>query len=154
MSAAPDPAKGPGRPPPRWLLLAFTRFHLFLHRVSGGRISNNVSGLPMCFVEMTGARSGRRLTVPLLYIPHGENVLLVGTQGGAPTDPGWAHNLRKHPDIVITREGQRASVRARAASTEEKQELWPICEAAYPPFVQYRQRTTRDIPIFVCEPAG
>ncbi len=147
-------AKGPGRAPPRWLLKGVTRLHLLAHRLSGGRLGNDVGGLPMCFVEMTGARSGRRLSVPLLHIPHGDGVLLVGTQGGAPTDPVWTHNLRKHPDIVVLRAGQRHALRARAASAEEKRELWPICEAAYPPFLQYRQRTTRDIPIFVCEPAS
>ncbi len=147
-------ARGPGRPPPRWLLKTLTRIHLLANRLSGGRLGNDLGGLPMCFVEMTGARSGRPLSVPLLHIPYGEGVLLVATQGGAPTDPVWTHNLRKHPDIAVVRSGERRALRARAASRDEKRELWPICEAAYPTFAQYRRRTTRDIPIFVCEPAS
>jgi hypothetical protein len=43
-------------------------------------------------------------------------------------------------------------LRARLATPEEKPALWPICDAHYAPYAQYRARTARDIPIFVCEP--
>ena len=45
-------------------------------------------------------------------------------------------------------------LRARLASSEEKPALWPICDACYPPYADYRARTSRDIPIFVCEARG
>ena len=34
----------------------------------------------------------------------------------------------------------------------EKEALWPNCDHHYAPYAEYRKRTTRDIPIFVCEP--
>jgi hypothetical protein len=43
-------------------------------------------------------------------------------------------------------------LRARQAEPQEKPALWPICDQAYAPYAEYRKRTTRDIPIFVCEP--
>jgi hypothetical protein len=43
-------------------------------------------------------------------------------------------------------------LRARLAGSEEKPALWPICDASYAPYAEYRERTTRDIPVFVCEP--
>jgi deazaflavin-dependent oxidoreductase (nitroreductase family) len=81
-------------------------------------------------------------------------VLLVASQGGAPKHPVWYHNLVKHPEIEVRHKQKRMKLRARLATAEEKPELWPICDAAYAPYADYRQRTTRDIPIFVCEPAG
>ncbi len=141
-----------GKPPPRWLLKAMTRTHVFLHRLSGGRLFNKLAGDEVCFVTMTGAKSGRTITTPLMYVPYGEGVLLVASQGGAPKNPVWYHNLVKNPDIEVNHRGRRMKLRARVADPAEKPALWPICDEHYAPYADYRKRTSRDIPIFVCEP--
>jgi deazaflavin-dependent oxidoreductase (nitroreductase family) len=142
-----------GTPPPRWLVKAVTRLHVFLNRLSGGRLFNTLGGDDVCFVAMKGAKSGRTLTIPLMYVPYRDGLLLVASQGGAPTNPVWYHNLVKHPEIVVSHRRRRMKLRARLANPEEKPELWPICDQHYAPYADYRKRTTRDIPIFVCEPA-
>ena len=152
MTDASKPTPDTGRPPPRWLLKGVTRIHVLLHRLSGGRWFNRLGGDEVCFVTMTGAKSGRRLTIPLMYVPYLEGVLLVGSQGGAPRDPVWVRNLVKHPEIEVEHRGRRAKLRARPATTEEKSSLWPVCDQHYAPYADYRRRTERDIPIFVCEP--
>ena len=154
MTTAAPETEDKGKPPPRWLLKAFTRLHVALHRLSGGRWFNQLGGDEVCFVTMKGARSGRTLTIPLMYVPHGDGVLLVASQGGAPKNPVWFNNLVKHPDIQVSHRGRRMGLRARQARPEEKPDLWPICDRHYAPYADYRERTTRDIPIFVCEPAG
>ncbi len=146
-----DPAARPGVPP-RWLLKALTRLHVFLHRVTGGRLFNSLGDNEVCFVNMRGAKSSRNLTVPLMYVPHRDGVMLVASQGGAPRNPSWSFNLVKSPDIVVVYRGRRMQLRARLASADEKPDLWPICDQHYAPYADFRKRTTRDIPIFVCEP--
>ncbi|MEJ2088229.1 MAG: nitroreductase family deazaflavin-dependent oxidoreductase [Gammaproteobacteria bacterium] len=141
-----------GRPPPRWVLKAFTRLNVIVYRLSGGRLMNTLAGDPICLVTMTGARSGRSRTIPLMYIPDGDSVLLVASQGGAPTHPVWYHNLVAHPDIQVEEGGHRRSLRARLVGPEEKARLWRICVAHYAPYEDYQQRTDRDIPVFRCEP--
>ena len=141
-----------GAPPPRWVLKTVTKAHVFLHRLSGGRLFNKLAGDEVCFVTMTGAKSGRTLTIPLMYVPHEEGVLLVASQGGAPKNPVWYGNLVKHPEIEVSHRGRQMTLRARLAAPEEKGALWPICDSHYAPFADYRARTDRDIPIFVCEP--
>ena len=147
-----DTSKGRGSAPPRWAVKAMTRVHVLLHRLSGGRLFNSFGGDEVCFVTMKGAKSGHTLTIPLMYVPHGEGVLLVASQGGAPKNPVWYHNLVKHPDIEVTHRGRRMKLRARLARPEEKPALWPVADRHYAPYAEYRERTTRDIPIFVCEP--
>jgi deazaflavin-dependent oxidoreductase (nitroreductase family) len=149
---ATNTASDKGKPVPRWLLKAVTRTHVFLHRLSGGRLFNKLAGDEVCFVTMTGAKSGRTITVPLMYVPYQQGVLLVASQGGAPKNPVWFGNLVKHPDIAVNHRGKRMSLRARQAKPEEKAALWPICDQHYAPYAEYRERTTREIPIFVCEP--
>ena len=150
-AAAPS---GSGTPPPRWALKAMTRLHVFLHRLSGGRLFNKLGGDEVCFVTMTGAKSGRTLTIPLMHVPYPPGVLLVASMGGAPKNPVWYGNLVKHPEIEVSHRGRRMKLRARLATPEEKPALWPICDRHYAPYAEYRKRTSRDIPIFVCEPTS
>ena len=149
MTQSPTP-KNTGKAPPRWLLKSFTYLHVVLHRLSGGL--NILAGKEMCFITMTGARSNRTRVIPLLYIPHGKWTLLVASAGGAPHHPAWYHNLVKYPNIEIEHQGKRRKFRARLTQGAEKDALWPICYRHYAPYAEYRKRTTRDIPIFVCEP--
>ena len=144
-------AKNVGKAPPLWLLKAFTYLHLFLHRLSG-RL-NTLAGKKMCFVSMKGAKSKRTRKIPLLYIAHGERILLVASAGGSAHHPAWYHNLVKYPNIEVERQGERRKLRARLTQGAEKDTLWPICYRHYAPYAEYRKRTTRDIPIFVCEPS-
>jgi len=154
MATDPPAPSGSGGPPPRWVIKTMTRTHVLLHRLTGGRLFNKLGGDDVCFVTMTGAKSGRTLTIPLMYVPHQGGLLLVASQGGAPKNPVWHGNLVKHPDIEVNHRGRRMKLRARLATAEEKPELWPICDRHYAPYADYRERTTRDIPIFVCEPSS
>ena len=114
---------GKGSPPPRWLLKTVARVHVLLHRLSGGRAFNTLSGDEVCFVTMKGAKSGRTLTIPLMYVPYQGGVLLVASQGGAPKNPVWYRNLVEHPEIEVSHRGERMKLRARLARPEEKPEL-------------------------------
>ena len=137
---------------PHWLVRAFTRVNVWLYQLSGGRLMNRYAGDPICLVTMTGAKSGKQRIVPLMYVPHDDKVILVASLAGAPQNPFWYHNLRAHPDIEVEYDGQRRKLRARIADSAEKAELWPICVQHYASFEDYQKRTTRDIPIFICEP--
>lgn len=140
-----------GKPPPRWLLKTFTRINVFVYRLSGGRLMNKLAGMPIVLVTMKGARSGRTLTIPLMYVPHERGYILVASQGGAPKHPAWYHNLVKNPEIEITFEGQTRKFTARQVDEDEKATLWPTCVEYYPPYEQYQRRTERRIPVFLCE---
>jgi len=137
---------------PHWKLKLFTRLHVLLHRLTFGLLFNSLNGDDVCFVTMKGAKSGRTMTLPLMYVPYRDGVLLVASQGGAPHNPAWYFNLAKTPDIKVTHRGRHMSLRARVANADEKPDLWPLCDQYYAPYADYRGRTSRDIPIFVCEP--
>lgn len=112
---------------------------------------NKLAGMPIMLVEMTGAKSGQKRTIPLMYVPNGDGFLLVASQGGAPKHPVWYHNLVAHPNVKITYGGETKAMKVRRATDDEKAELWPTCCKYYPPYQEYQDRTDRNIPMFICE---
>lgn len=138
------------------LVTAATNAHVALYRLTGGRIGHTVPGAPtMLLLDHEGARSGRRRTTPLLYLPDGEDVVIVASVGGHPRHPAWLHNLRAHPDTTVQVRDEVRPVRAREADEDERARLWPRLDAMYGPFVSYRQRADeagRTIPLVVLEP--
>lgn len=131
------------------------RGHAVAYRATGGRIGHRLPGLPpMLLLDHVGARSGRRRTTPLVYVPDGGDVVIVASKGGHPRNPAWFHNLRANPDTTIQIGSERRSVRARVASPNERARLWPEAVAAYPGYRGYQERTDREIPLVILEPRG
>jgi deazaflavin-dependent oxidoreductase (nitroreductase family) len=139
--------------PPKWVMKTMSRSHVFLNRITAGKMFNTLTGDEVCFVTMTGAKSGRIITMPLMYVPYNDGILLVASLGGSPNNPVWYYNIAKNPDITVRHRGKQMTLRGRLATIDEKTNLWPLCDNSYAPFADYRARTGREIPIFVCEPA-
>lgn len=139
--------------PPKWVMKSVSRTHIFLNRITRGKMFNTLSGDEVCFVTMTGAKSGRTITMPLMYVPYNGGVLLVASLGGAPKNPVWYYNIAKNPAITVRYRGRDMRLHAHLARADEKADLWPICDSHYAPYADYRARTDRDIPIFICEPS-
>ena len=134
------------------VLKTIVRFHVWLYRVSGGRLGTTLKGSEVCLVTMRGRKSGREITLPLMFTAHGDNVLLVASLGGSAKHPVWYHNLVAHPHVTIQHGSTVRKMHVRQASPEEKAELWPALVASYADFADYQRKTTRDIPVMVCEP--
>jgi F420H(2)-dependent quinone reductase len=106
----------------------------------------------MLLLDHVGAKSSALRTTPLLYIPDGENLLIVASKGGFPKHPAWFHNLRAHPVTYAQVGSVRRRVRARVATAEERPRLWDLAVAVWPGYEDYRVRTDRQIPLVVLEP--
>jgi F420H(2)-dependent quinone reductase len=129
--------------------------HTRAYRATGGRIGERIPGVPgsMCLLDHVGAKSGTKRTTPLLYVRDGEDVVLVASKGGFPKHPGWLHNLKANPETTVQVGGDCLDVRARVATSEERERLWPMAEKAWPGFRTYQARSQgRKIPMVVLEP--
>lgn len=111
-------------------------------------------GSPVLLLITTGRKSGRERTVPLLYLRDGEDLVVVGSNGGAATHPAWWLNLRANPEAIVEVGDQKLRVRAKKADPEEKDRLWPKLVAMYPSYEDYQRRTDREIPVVLLKPAG
>ena len=137
-----------------WPLLGpLMRGHAALYRATGGLLSGNLPGLPpLLLLDHRRARSGTLRTTPLVYMPDGENLLIVASKGGYAENPAWLHNLRAHPDTEIQIGRRRLKVRAREANPDERRRLWPKAAEYNPHWERYRRRTAREIPLILLEP--
>lgn len=129
--------------------------HAVVYRATGGRVGHRFPGAPpMLLLEHVGAKSGKRRTSPLVYVRDGDDVVLVASKGGHPRNPAWFHNLMANPETTVQIGSERRRVRARAASPEERERLWPKAVRTYRGYSGYQERTDREIPLVVLERAG
>jgi F420H(2)-dependent quinone reductase len=135
-----------------WPLLGpLMRGHARLYRATNGRIGELPGLPPLLLLDHVGARSGKRRTTPLIYMPDGDDLIVVPSKGGHPQNPGWLHNLRAHPDTTVQIGRERIDVRAREATGEERERLWPKAVDYNRVWGQYQERTSRRIPLVILE---
>jgi F420H(2)-dependent quinone reductase len=136
-----------------WLLGPLMQVHVALYRATGGRIGARIPGVRhMLLLDHVGAKSMRKRTTPLIYMPEGTSYLLAAAKGGHPGNPAWLYNLRAHPDTVIQIDSRRVEVRAREADAAERERLWPKAAAFNSHWRRYQRRTERVIPLVILEP--
>jgi deazaflavin-dependent oxidoreductase (nitroreductase family) len=88
-----------------------------------------------------------------MRVKDGNGYVLVGSQGGAPKDPVWVHNLRANPAIELRDETVVRPMRVREVTDPaERKRLWDLAVAAFPPYAEYQTKTSRQIPLFVAAP--
>ena len=127
-----------------------------LYEGSGGTEGTTLreTGLPVIIVTNTGNRTGVIRKTPLMRVKDGDNYVLVASRGAAPNNPQWVSNLRSNADVEIRDETQVYDMRVREVDDAgERARLWEICVVAFPTYAEYQERTSRQIPVFVAEPA-
>jgi deazaflavin-dependent oxidoreductase (nitroreductase family) len=136
--------------PPR----ALVRIDREVFRFSRGRttLSAWISGFPIIMLTTTGARTGERRTLPVLALPDGDRLVVIASNFGLPSNPGWYYNLRAQPDVMITWKGTSVEMRARELTGAERQRYVDRGLEAYPWWRQYHRRAApRQIPVIMLE---
>jgi deazaflavin-dependent oxidoreductase (nitroreductase family) len=123
-------------------------------RANGGRVGGTFEGSPLLLLTSTGARSGERRTTPVVYLADGERMVIFASKGGAPTNPGWYHNLRANPSATVEVGNETVGVNAVVTEGEERERLFNRQAELFPQFADYAQKTTRRIPVVALERTG
>ena len=124
---------------------------------TGGREANTLrdTGQPIVIVTTRGATSGKVRKMALMRVEHGGEYALVASKGGAPDHPSWYHNLVAHPDEVAIQDGPEPfDATVRQLDGEERRVWWERAVAAYPPYAEYQENTSRHIPVFLATRRG
>lgn len=130
-----------------------TRSNVWLLRISKGRLGNSFLGRPVLLLMTKGHKSGQIKTQPLFFVEQSPRLMLVASNGGSPKDPAWLLNIRAHPHVLVSRNGIEQAMQARIAGVDEKQSLWPALTLAFPYWQEVSDRSQRDFPVVILEPA-
>jgi deazaflavin-dependent oxidoreductase (nitroreductase family) len=108
--------------------------------------------VPTLLLTTVGHKSGRILTLPLIFGQSGPSYVVVASKGGAPAHPSWYLNLQASPEVQVQVKAERFTAHARTAAGEERAALWTKMVELYGPYAHYQAKTTRQIPVVVLEP--
>ena len=123
-----------------------------LMRLTNGRLMS-APGSPVLLLHHVGARSGRERTTPLLYFTDGDDVVLIGSNGGSGKHPAWYHNVMANREVKLWARGTGGRYVGREAEGEERERLWKLAAMIYPGYEVYKERARpRRIPLMVFSP--
>jgi len=129
------------------------RVAVWVYRGTNGIVGGSIGRLGVLLLTVPGRATGRPHTVPVGFFEHEDGYLVVGSAGGAPSDPQWFKNLRQSARAHIQIRSRHTDVSVRITESAERDRLWTdvvIRQAST--FAGYERKTDRTIPIAVLTP--
>ena len=120
-------------------------------RANGGNVGGPFAGTPLLLLTTTGAKSGQQRISPLAYLSEGGHIYVFGGNRGAPTNPGWYHNLVAHPDVTVEVGTEKFEARASVVESAEGERLGRIQAQKIPALAELQAKFTRKVPVVLLE---
>jgi len=121
-------------------------------RANRGKVGGMFEGRTLLLLHTKGAKSQQERINPLAYVRDGERFVVIGSKGGAPTNPDWYYNLVATPELTVEVGTETFRVHATVAEEPERTRLYNRMVEMMPGFDDYRRKTTRRIPVVVLTP--
>lgn len=134
-------------------LKAMFKAHAEIYERSGGRVGAWL-GLPTLLLSVTGRKSGKTYSTPLVYFKDGGSFVVVGSDGAARRDPQWWKNLQVDPSCDVRVGRSKLAAEASLATGVERERLWEVGKTVNPMWAKYQERTERELPVVVLTPLG
>ena len=134
-------------------LKAMFRTHAMVYELSDGRLGAS-AGMPMLLLSVTGRKSGKTHSTPLVYFEDRGNYVVVGSDGAAKRDPQWWKNLQVNPRGAARVGRKKFPVDATLATGAERDRLWELGKKVNPMWARYQERTERVLPVVVLTPTS
>ena len=118
-------------------------------RANGGETSGPFKGRPLLLLTSKGAKSGQEGTTPLVYSKDGDKYVIIASMGGAPKNPAWYHNIKANPEVTLEVGTEKFKAKASVVEGAERERLYAKQAEMMPAFNEYKEKTTRVIPVVV-----
>lgn len=136
----------------KFLFKFFMALHVWMYRISGGRFGGNMRGFTVLLLTTKGRKSGKTYTTPLGRFDEEGGYLVVASNAGQSTHPGWYYNLKSNPQVTVQVLDQVVPATAQVLSGQARTQAWNRVIAAAPAYADYEKRTTREIPLILLRP--
>lgn len=121
-------------------------------RANGGTAGGIFEGKPLLLLHNVGAKSGTEYVTPLVYLDEDGRTFIFASKGGAPSHPGWFHNLKANPEVQIEIGTDTVDVVAEELTGAERDRIYEIQKEQQPQFAEYEAKTDRKIPVVELKP--
>jgi deazaflavin-dependent oxidoreductase (nitroreductase family) len=120
-------------------------------RTDRSKTDTPLAGRPLLLLTTKGAKSGQQRTIPIMYIPDGNRLIVIASNAGAPTHPDWYHNLVAHREVTVEVGSETFDATAIVLEGTPRQEMWTRIVELYPFFTEHQAKITRQIPLIALE---
>jgi deazaflavin-dependent oxidoreductase (nitroreductase family) len=121
-------------------------------RANAGHVGGHFEGSNLLLLHTDGARSGTHYTTPVIYHEDAGRYVIAASKSGAPSNPGWYHNLKAKPDAQIEVGDRLIQVTAEEVTGAERDRIYADRVEQVPQFGEYQDKTERVIPIISLTP--
>jgi deazaflavin-dependent oxidoreductase (nitroreductase family) len=118
-------------------------------RANAGKVGGRFEGRSLLLLHTIGAKSGEARINPVACIKDGDRLVIIASKGGAPTNPDWYYNLLANPLVTVETGSEQFRARAAVAVEPERTRLYDKMVEMMPGFGEYREKTTRVIPVII-----
>lgn len=116
-------------------------------RANDGVVGGYFEGYTLLLLHTTGAKSGKKRVNPLMCIPDGDKYVIIASAAGADNHPDWYHNIVASPEISIEIGTEKFDATATITEEPERTQLYEKMEAVSAGFTEYKNKTSRVIPV-------
>ena len=106
-------------------------------------------GVPTLLLTTTGSKSGVERMLPLIYGTDGDEYIIIASTGGYQDHPAWYTNLVAQPQVHVQVAADKFSATAKTITDDRRQKLWDVMAEIWPPYIEYQEKTDRQIPVVV-----
>lgn len=118
-------------------------------RANDGKVGGHFANMDLLLLHTTGAKSGLTRINPVACMADGDRIIIIASKGGAPTHPDWYYNLVANPEAAVEIGTEQFPAVAAVAEEPERTRLYDKMAALYPFFAEYREKTSRTIPVVI-----
>jgi deazaflavin-dependent oxidoreductase (nitroreductase family) len=77
----------------------------------------------------------------------GDRLIIIASKGGAPSNPDWYYNIVSNPLVGVEYGAEKFHARATVTTEPDRTELFEKMAGIYAGFSNYKEKTTREIPV-------
>ena len=121
-------------------------------RANKGKVGGHFENANLVLVHTTGAKSGKERINPLMTFEDGDRYVIIASKAGADSHPDWYYNITANPEVSIEVGEKQLNAVATVAEEPERTRLYEKMEEQSSGFTEYKNKTSRVIPVVMLTP--
>jgi deazaflavin-dependent oxidoreductase (nitroreductase family) len=122
-------------------------------RANSGRVGGGFTDMSLLLLHTVGVRSRLPRINPMAYLPDGEGMVVVASNAGKSTNPGWYHNLMAAGGGIVEVGDACIAVTAEVLTGAARAQWWPRLIDAIPRLEGWSVPLSREMPVILLRPA-